>query len=72
MVLARESNTLDNSTRALFAEGVDALAGEANEQAILLLMVADELDDVGHGLGDGDSLDGGFPAQLLRNSALLL
>lgn len=65
-------NSLQNSTGALLAEGVDLLTGEADQEAVLLFVIGDELDDVGHRLRHGYALYRGFPAQLLGDSALLL
>lgn len=63
---------LQDSAGTLFAEGINFLAGETDEEAVLLLVVRDELDDVSDGGGHGDPLDGRLPPQLLRHSPLLL
>lgn len=58
---------LQDGAAALFPEGIDLLAGEADEQTVLLFMLGDVLDDFRHGLGDGHSLDGSFATQLFRH-----
>lgn len=63
---------LEESARALFTERVYPLAGEAYEQAVLVFVLLDVLDDVANRLGDRKPFDGGLPAQLLRHGALIL
>lgn len=63
---------LDEGAGALLAEWINPLAGEAVQEAVILLVFVDELDDVGDRLRDEHALDGGLAAQLLRHSALLL
>jgi hypothetical protein len=61
------SERLQNGAAALLSEGIDLLAGEADEQAVLLLMLGDVFDDLRHCLGDGQSLDCSFATQLFRH-----
>lgn len=58
---------LQDGAAALFPERVDLLAGEADEQAVLLFMLGDVFDDVGDGLGHWHSLDCSLATQLLRH-----
>lgn len=58
---------LQDGAAALLSEWIDLLAGEANEQAIFLLMFGDVLDDVGNSLCYRHPLNGSFATQLLRH-----
>lgn len=57
---------------ALLPERVDPLAGEADEEAVLLLVLRDVLDDVGDRLRHRHALDRRLATQLLGDGALLL
>lgn len=56
---------LQDGAAAFFAERVDLLAGEADQQAVFLLMLGDIFHDVGDGLRDGHPLDCSLTSQLL-------
>lgn len=58
---------LQDSTAALLSERIHLLAGEANEQAILLLVLGDKLHDLANGLSYRNALDCSFATQLFRH-----
>lgn len=71
--LAASGRTLlKKNTAALLTERVRLLRAEADHQAVLLLVVRDELHDVLHGLRHGDAFDRRLAPQLLRHLPLLL
>lgn len=58
---------LQDGAAAFFPKGVDLLAGEADEQTILLLMFGDVFNNVRDGLGNRQPLDGSFATELFRH-----
>lgn len=56
LLYLKELRELQDGTGALFTERIDFLACEADEQAIFLLVVGDELDNVSHRLGHRNTL----------------
>lgn len=69
---AKGKCSLKDFTRALLTERVDFLAGEANQQAVLLLVLGNVFDDVGARLRHGHPLDVCLASQLVDHVALLL
>lgn len=58
---------LQDSAAALFPERVDLLAGESYQQAVLLLVFGDVLEDIRDGLGHGHTLDCSLATKLFRH-----
>lgn len=58
------SSRLQDGACSLLAERIDLLAGEADKQAVFLLVLGDILHDVGDSLRDGHSLDCSLASQL--------
>lgn len=64
--------SLQDGTTALLSERIHLLAGEADKQAILLLVLGDKLHDLANGLGHRNALNCSFSAQLFCHRPLLL
>lgn len=56
--------SLQDGTTALLSERIHLLAGEADEQAIFLLVLGDKLHDLANGLSYRNALNCSFSAQL--------